>query len=231
MAHYHAANGNEGQKRQVGEVAPTYFASPHARERIARTVPQAKIVCVFRNPVTRIVSLYRLKRAYGLIPWNFEQALEQDPELMETSRYAENFKLWQTTFGERNVMAALYEDLLKSPQEFLDSVLDFIGVPRFVLSSGQQVAVHDSDRMTYPRSYYATRTATLAAEWLKSKRLAQVVWMFRRSPLLKLVLGGGRPFPEMSKPALASLRERLRPEVEQMEELLARDLSGWKKSA
>ena len=34
----------------MGEVAPTYFASAAARERIAQTVPEAKIVCVFRNP-------------------------------------------------------------------------------------------------------------------------------------------------------------------------------------
>jgi hypothetical protein len=48
----------------MGEVAPTYFASNEARERLANTIPDAKIVCIFRNPVDRILSLYRLKRAY-----------------------------------------------------------------------------------------------------------------------------------------------------------------------
>src|SRR5437868_64688 len=72
VAHYQKTS--EG--RRIGEVAPTYFASALARERMAQIVPAAKIVCVFRNPVERIVSLYRLKRAYGLIPWTFEAAMQ-----------------------------------------------------------------------------------------------------------------------------------------------------------
>jgi len=39
------------ERQRMGEVAPTYFASAAARERIAQTAPEAKIVCVFRNPV------------------------------------------------------------------------------------------------------------------------------------------------------------------------------------
>ena len=45
----------------VGEIAPTYFASPDARERISRLPSAARVICIFRNPVERILSLYRLK--------------------------------------------------------------------------------------------------------------------------------------------------------------------------
>ncbi len=48
---------------------------------------RAKVVCIFRNPVERVVSLYRLKRAYGMIPWNFEEAIVRDSELMESGKY------------------------------------------------------------------------------------------------------------------------------------------------
>jgi sulfotransferase family protein len=48
--------------RCIGEVAPTYFASAEARERIAKLFPQARVVCIFRNPVERVLSLYRVKR-------------------------------------------------------------------------------------------------------------------------------------------------------------------------
>src|SRR5438874_897734 len=65
--------------RAMGEVAPTYFASATARERIALAVPTAKIVCIFRDPVQRLISLYRLKRAYGMIPWTLEEAITHDP--------------------------------------------------------------------------------------------------------------------------------------------------------
>jgi hypothetical protein len=60
-AHYTHATADQ----HVGEIAPTYFASIEASERIARTLPQAKVVCVFRHPVEQVMSLYKLKRAYS----------------------------------------------------------------------------------------------------------------------------------------------------------------------
>src|SRR5579862_1211255 len=143
-SHYRRANGG----RTIGEVAPTYFASSEARERIARLIPHARIVCTFRNPIDRVVSLYRLKRAYGLIPWNFEEALERDPELMESSRYSSHLKEWRDTFGESQVMATVHDDIEADPQAYLDRLVDFVGVPRMKLSPSQRRRVLTSEDMT-----------------------------------------------------------------------------------
>jgi hypothetical protein len=224
LAHY----GQSGESRRRGEVAPTYFASAAARERIALAAPQARIVCVFRHPVDRIVSLYRVKRAYGWIPWSLAEAIERDPELMESSRYASTLKLWQRSFGRENVLAAIYDDLREDPQVFVDSLVDFIGVPRFPLADWQCGFVHDSERMTQPRSYHRTRTATLLANWCKARRMDRVVGVFKNSPLRKLVLGGGAPFPKLPEPLLMQLHEKLQPEIEELEDMLHRDLSAWR---
>jgi len=224
LAHYK----NCSAERRMGEIAPTYFASSLARERLSQMVPDARIICVFRNPAERIVSLYRLKRAYGLIPWNFEEAMERDPELMETSRYAGNLKLWRRSFGAGNVLASIYDDLRESPQDFVNRLVDFIGIPRFMLKASQLGSVHDSERMTHPRSYSRTRSALVMADWFKSKRLDRVVSAFKRSSLCKFVLGGGEPFPPVPTEVVRQLYEKFRPEVEELEGLLHRDLSLWK---
>jgi hypothetical protein len=224
LAHYKHSGG----ERRVGEVAPTYFASAQARKRLSQIVPDAKIVCVFRNPAERIVSLYRLKRAYGLIPWSFEEALHRDSELTETSKYASNLKLWQRSFGAANVLACLYDDLRESPQGFVNGLADFVGVPRFMLRPSQLGSVHDSERMTQPRSYSRTRKALLVADWFKSRRLDHAVSAFKRSSFCKFVLGGGRPFPPMRVEVVKQLYENFRPEVEELEAMLQRDLSSWK---
>jgi len=223
-AHYQKTNN----ERRIGEVAPTYFASAVARERMAQIVPDAKIICVFRNPVERIVSLYRLKRAYGLIPWGFEEAMERDAELIETSKYVSHLKLWQRSFGSGNVLAGVYDDLRENPQTFVDSLVDFIGVPRFPLAASENLAVHDSESMTHPRSYYRTRSATLAADWFKSRSLGRLVSAFKRSLLRNLVLGGGEPFSQLPEEVVKRLYEKFRSEVEELEALLRRDLSAWK---
>jgi hypothetical protein len=224
LGHYEHSIG----KRRVGEVAPTYFASALARERMAQIVPNAKIICVFRNPVARILSLYRLKRAYGMIRWSLEEAIERDPELIESSSYAGNLRLWQRTFGAGNVLTCIYDDLLEKPQSFADRLVDFIGVSRFELKASQCKFVHDSRDMTHPRSYYRTRSAMMIAEWFRARRLDRVVLAFNRSPLRKLVLGGGPSFSQIPVEVSRQLHEKFQPEIEQLEVLLDRDLSSWK---
>jgi hypothetical protein len=224
LAHYERPHGG----RLIGEVAPTYFASTAARERIALTVPHAKIICVFRNPVDRIISLYRVKRAYGWIPWTFAEAIQRDPELMESGRYASTLKLWRQSFGAENVMASIYDDLWDDPQGFVDAIVDFVGIRRFSLSDWQYGFVHDSERMTQPRSYYRTRTATMVANWFKARRMDRAVIAFKRSRFRHLVLGGGAPFPKVPEDLLTQLQKEFFREVEDLEEMLHRDLSAWK---
>ena len=223
-AHFPESTAN----RMVGEIAPTYFASVLARERIAKVVPRAKAICIFRNPVDRVVSLYRLKRAYGMIPWNFEEAIVKDSELMESGKYGTNLKAWLQTLGADQVLATVYDDLRDAPQAYLDTIADFIGLPRFELASSQMGPVFASEAMTQPRNYYRTRSATALAEWLKLRQLDTVVAAVKKSPLLKLVLGGGPPFAKLSRDLTLKLHDHFRPEVEELEALLQRDFSAWK---
>ena len=214
--------------RPVGEIAPTYFASPETRERIAALIPQARIVCTFRNPVDRVVSLYRLKRAYGFIPWNLEEALERDPELMESSRYSAHLKGWRKTFGNSQVMVTMHEDMQADPQGYLDRLVDFVGVPRVTLVASHRRRVLTSEDMTEPRNYYLTRGAILLSEWSRARRLDSVIAAAKKLGALKLFVGGGTPFPEVPSVQRAKLRELFRPDVDELEGMLNRDLSSWK---
>ena len=214
--------------RETGEIAPTYFASVLARVRIQKTVPQARIVCIFRNPLQRVLSLYRVKRAYGLIPWSFDQAIVNDPELLASGMYATNLKAWQSAFGRERVLATIYDDLREQPQLYLDSLLDFLGVPRLALSPSQICCVHSSESMTQPRNYYWTRGTMAVASWLKAWRFDRVVASVKKSPLRGLVLGGGTAFGDVSAELAGKICELFRPEIDELEALLNRDFSSWK---
>jgi hypothetical protein len=91
----------------------------------------------------------------------------------------------------------------------------------------QSRLVHDSEGMTHPRSYYRTRSAMTLAEWFRAHRLDRVVVALRRSRLHRLVLGG-LPFSRLPKELSSRLYETLRPDVEELEAMLDRDLSSWK---
>jgi hypothetical protein len=212
----------------MGEVAPTYFASIGARERIAQLTPAAKIVCTFRNPVERVLSLYKVKRAYGMSPWSFEQAIANDPELVSSGRYATHLRAWQSAFGEERVLATVYEDLRIDSQAYLDAITDFIAVPRISLTPSQRSRVHDSEDLTHPRSYFLNRVACSLADWFKAERMDRLLVVARRKALLRLLLGSGRKFEALSADGKNWLYELFLPEVEELESILKRDLSAWK---
>jgi hypothetical protein len=224
LAHFSAPNDH----RPMGEVAPTYFASDAARERIARLVPDARVVCVFRNPVERVLSLYRLKRAYGMFPWTFEQAILNDPELFDSGRYATHLKAWFNTLGEKQVLVMIYEDLKRNPQAYLNTLTDFLGIARISLTGSQRRVINASEGLTIPRSYFLTRTATGMADWFKAARMDRVLVAAKRKYFLKFFLRSGSSFESVSPDRTRKLYELFRPEVEELEAMLNRDFPSWK---
>jgi hypothetical protein len=215
----------------VGEVAPTYFASANAREHISKLIPNAKLVCVFRNPVERVFSLYRLKRAHGMFRWSFEQAIQNDSELLESSRYATHLKEWLNTFGEERVFVTVYEDMKSDPQAFLNSITQFLAIPNIRLSASQTRFINASEGLTHPRSYFLTRAATETANWFKAVRLDRVLAAAKRQYLLNLFLRSGSRFESLPPDRATWLYELFRPEVEELESMLNRDFTGWKSNA
>jgi hypothetical protein len=227
LAHFPASN----EQRPMGEVAPTYFASANARERIAKLLPNAKVVCVFRNPVERVFSLYRLKRAYGMSRWAFDQAILEDPELLESGRYATHLKAWFKAMGEQQVLVAVYEDLKRDPQKYLNTITDFIGVARISLVDSQLRFINASEGLTHPRSYFLTRAATGLADWFKAVRMDRLLATAKRKYFLKLFLRSGLGFESLSADRAEILYELFRPEVEELESILQRDFSAWKSAS
>jgi LPS sulfotransferase NodH len=225
----HFPVANDG--RPAGEIAPTYFASPTARDRIAQAMPHVQLVFIFRHPVQRLVSLYRLKKAYGLVSWSLEGALEKDPELMGSSRYAEHLAGWQRRFPAEQIHVTLYDDLQRDPQSFVNQIADFLGMPRFLLKEGsvEDLHPHASARMTEPKWYLATRAATHIADWCKGRNLDGLVARVRNSKLNELFLGSGAAFPEIPRETKERIGRLLLPETEKLEALLGRDLSAWKR--
>jgi hypothetical protein len=55
-----------------------------------------------------------------------------------------------------------------------------------------------------------------------------VVAGVRNSALIRLFIGGGSPFKELSQDVLHRLAKVFRPEVDELETILGRDLSAWK---
>jgi sulfotransferase family protein len=217
----------------IGEVCPTYFDYPEARERIARLIPRCRIIVTLRDPVQRLYSHYRLLRSLGWLgPVDLTQALALHREwtgpgnILGASIYSTHLKAWLNSFGEQNLLVLLYDDLVRDRQAYLDQACAFVGIARIDLSNLASSEERVNPRETAPRSAWLARRATDFRDRLRRRRLYALSESFR--PLWMLCFAGGEQFPPLDPAIESRLRNYFRSDVEQLEQLLQRDLSAWK---
>ena len=212
----------------VGEIAPTYFDQPLARERIAATIPNCKVICSLRDPVVRAYSHYKTWHRAGLIegPFDYER---QARRLGANGSYAANVKAWHAALSREQVLVQIYEDLASDRQGYLDVFCAFVGIERIVLAGSEfgEGKVNPSEQT--PRNLRLARAGGRLRTWsIRHPALGIAQHLEQGTPLWRFFFSGGRNYPRLDPEVESNLREKLRPEVEELEELLGRDLTAWK---
>ena len=212
----------------TGEIAPTYFASAEAIERIARHIPRCKIICTLRDPVERTYSHYRLWRKIGVVKTSFDYVCAHRKDLLSYSRYAEHLKAWQEKFGPENVLVCINDDLDTSRQAYLDRICDFVGILSIPLQNSPFEEEKTNTVTHAPRSGKLAQNARHAADWLSARRAYRTSRVLEWLGVWRLCYEGGQEFGPLAPEEDARLREQFLPDVEALEELIQRDLSAWK---
>ena len=131
-----------GGKTAVGEATPGYMYNERAIARMARLVPQARLIVVLRNPVDRAYSHYWLNRARGHEPLDFAAAIAVEPErlanpelalgrrgvYLEGSRYLKHLLRVCRYYPRSALHVVIFEDLRDEPRAVFAAVCRFLGV-------------------------------------------------------------------------------------------------------
>jgi hypothetical protein len=212
--------------QRIGEICP-YFGYPVACERIYAHIPNCKFLVTFRDPVERAYSHYKLTRRYRWISVSFEEALERNGDVVESTRYATHLRRWFERFGSESFLIQLYETLQSDPQDYIDRITAFLEVPRIDLA--YRTAVR-SDVNTVERAPHNPRLARRARHLLRglqTRRAYRTIRLLERTGVWEFCFGRGEVFAPLAPDVDARVRERFRPEVEALEKLIGRDLSAW----
>lgn len=143
-------------KKITGEASPYYMFHPEAPARIARTLPDVRLVACLRDPVARAWSHHAYEVAKGRETLGFEEALDAEPERLEgeaerlrsepgyhsphwryhayqrRGHYAEQILELQHHVGADRVLVVQSERLFADPAVELAKVWDFLGLAPFV---------------------------------------------------------------------------------------------------
>jgi hypothetical protein len=138
----------------TGEASPSYLSHQWAPRRLAQLVPNAKLLVAMRNPVDRAYSQFQMSRREQEEPMeSFMEAIAAEEERLaperarmlidETynswpigcwsyllrGRYAEQLEHWMGFFPREQFHFVTLEQLADAPQQALEGVHDFLGIP------------------------------------------------------------------------------------------------------
>lgn len=143
----------------VGEGSPDYLFHPHAPHRVARFLPDAKLIVLLRNPVDRAYSHYWHQVKRGFETLSFEQAVDREPERLEgelekmlrderylsferhhhsylaRGLYVTQLRTWMDLFPRERFLIERAEAFFQEPSLVFNRVLEFLGLPPFELDS------------------------------------------------------------------------------------------------
>ncbi|CAN5814179.1 sulfotransferase [soil metagenome] len=139
----------------VGEASPYYMFHPAVPARVARDLPDVRMIVLLRNPVSRAYSNYWDRRAFGSedLP-TFEQAIDAEParlaeidderllgdphyysahhdhhSYLARGRYAEHLRPWIELVAPERLLILQAEDLFREAAKTFDTVQDFLRLP------------------------------------------------------------------------------------------------------
>ena len=172
---YHALFAADGRLR--GEATPIYLYWPNALERIARYHPAMKIILLFRDPIQRTWSHWKMEYAKHKETAPFAWCIRDgrgrmaagDPtapghhrvfSYVERGFYGAQVERLFALFPREQCLLLRSEDLQHEPRATLDTICRFLGVSP--PASTARRTVHAAREIAYPSQLEAEDRALLA---------------------------------------------------------------------
>lgn len=221
LAEYEALFAGAGGQRAVGEGSTSYLHIERAAARIHARIPHARLVAILREPVDRAWSHFHHSVRSGREPFDgFERAIRDeerrtaegwgDPYAYKAKGlYAQQLRRYFALFPREQIFVCLFDDLMEDAPRLYRDVFAFLGVdPNFTPDLSRKYNVGgDADEVFDHRPGIV-------------ERIRMAVSPARR----KYHPSEKPPFPDALR---RELEELYRPEIEDLQQLIGRDLSTW----
>jgi hypothetical protein len=160
-----------GRRALTGEASPYYLFHPLAAARIARALPEVRLVAILRDPVARAWSHYQHEVARGFETRPFGAALDAEPEMLvreearllaeplarshahqhhayvARGRYAAQLERLWTAVPPSRLLVLASEDLFRDHRGTFLRLCDFLGLPAWAPERPLRLNARSYDRL------------------------------------------------------------------------------------
>lgn len=170
----------------IGEATPSYLYDPRASERARRLLPEAKLIVLLRDPVSRAYSQYQREVRLGREPLSFAEAVAAEGDRLDgldaasfahrhfsyaaRGRYAEQLDRWLACFERHQFLFLKSEDFLRDPVRSVHRTVDFLG-----LTPWEAPAIDQRNVRTYPPIAPGDRAALAETFREPNRRVADLL--------------------------------------------------------
>ncbi len=210
----------------IGENSNTYMIDPGVPARIYSLIPNARIIACLRNPVDRAYSDYCMHYRTGRVSSDISKYLDPEhsvkPLFLEAGLYYLHLTRYMQHFTADQLLVCLHEDIATEPCGVLTSAAEFLGI-----SNGEQ-HLHVSTRVNASSQGDVPVWIRKAMSRVPCSQVAMS--LFRRAGLssqVRNVLRRPVTYPPLPSKLQDRMKEYFRDDVEQLSNLIRRDLTAW----
>jgi len=149
----------------IGEASPYYIYHPLVAKRIAKVLPNTKIIVLLREPIDRAFSDYRMEYNRGKEKLSFGDAIQREKEnlkkwkdvvnrgefcwehkyysYIERGKYFDQLSRWFKHFDRKQFLIIESQDFFSDVQKVVSQVFQFLGVKDYKL---KDVGVYNKGR-------------------------------------------------------------------------------------
>ncbi len=230
---YHSFFKQANEEQIVGEVTPAYMKNENCAIDIFNYNPEIKLLIILRAPVHRAYSSYLFRSQLGLYNYpSFDEAINKRPELLSSSQYYRQLKPFFDVFPRENIKVMFFRDLKNNNRGLLKDLCMFLNVKEF--------CPEDIDHKANPTKIVRFRILNTIIyntfSFTRNNPAFNFVPAFLKKTGLMSIMSliqklNTRPMdakPEISKGLETRLKKYFKDDIENLENLLNRDLSDWK---
>lgn len=209
-------------KKAIGEITPDYLYNYRALRRIAKTLPNVKLLVSLRHPVERAYSAYRLLKNSYYKDISFEEAFWKKEYIKNVGFYSKHLNVLFDLFPRDNILIFLYDDIVSCPEKVVKNMYTFLGVDSNFIPS------------TLNKTYNKILFPRVQNLFIKMK-MEPILEGIKRSPIGHLIKKSffyieNKKRVKKKKIDYQKYISVYKEDILKLEKLINRDLSHWLKS-
>ncbi|NPA51292.1 MAG: sulfotransferase [Aquificae bacterium] len=219
-------------EKAIGEFSTSYLYSKVAAQNIKDFNPDAKIIIVLRNPIERAFSHYLMDLKIGYTNLSFWEAIQRDINskekewgithlYLELGLYYKQVKRYLNTFDKSQVKIFLFEEL-KNTEEFVKALYRFLEIDGNLHFPDTSKVYNKSKVPKYKNLYFWASNLGII-------RFSQKIFPTGLKKSIKNILFSSENLPKLSVKEKEFLKEYYKKDIENLSNLIDKDLNFWLK--